>query len=206
MRRTQEEAEATRRAILAAALRLFSEKGYAATRLSDIADAAGVTRGAIYHHFDNKAHLYRTLLKDFAGQFDEQVAAAIGEGGPFLQICRQVMVRPLAYLEENEAFAAFYELVQFHTVDVPELRGAHRQQMLQVGGVLENIAGYFAVGMEQGVVQAALDPQELARSFVALQNGLIHLWLVRNRAFSLTQAAVTAADVFVAGIAAGDGD
>lgn len=206
MRRTQEEAEATRQTVLAAALNLFSEKGYAATRLSDIAEAADVTRGAIYHHFDNKAHLYRTLLQGFADEFSGQVAAAIEEGGSFLQICRRVMVKPLAYLEQNREFAAFYELVQFRTVNIPELRGAHREQMVQAGAVLENIAGYFRVGIEQGAVRTGLDPHELARAFVALQNGLIHLWLVRERAFSLAKVATTAADVFVAGIASHEGD
>ena len=73
MRRTKEEAAATRRQILAAALDLFSEKGYAATTLSEIAGAAGVTRGAIYHHFDNKTALYQTLLEGFSGEFGQQV-------------------------------------------------------------------------------------------------------------------------------------
>jgi AcrR family transcriptional regulator len=173
MRRTQEEAEATRQAVLAAALRLFSESGYAATRLSDVARAAGVTRGAVYHHFDNKAHLYRTLLHDFAGAFSEQVAAAIEEGGSFLQICRRVMVKPLAYLEENQAFAAFYELVQLHTVDIPELRAAHREQMVQAGAVLENVAGYFHLGIEQGVVRPTLDPEESDPPVVGPRAGLL---------------------------------
>lgn len=206
MRRTKEEAEATRQAVLAAALHLFSERGYAATRLSDIAEAAGVTRGAIYHHFDDKAHLYRTLLRGFADEFSRQVAAAIQEGGSFLEICRRVMVNPLVYLEQNDEFAAFYELVQFHTVDIPELRGAHREQMAQAGAVLENITGYFRAGIEEGVVRTTLEPRELARVFVALQNGLIHLWLVRERAFSLAEAAATAADVFIAGIAVHEAD
>ena len=51
MRRTQEEAEKTKSDLLAAGLKVFSKKGYQATRLNDIATAAKVTRGAIYHHF-----------------------------------------------------------------------------------------------------------------------------------------------------------
>lgn len=203
MRRTEEEAEATRQALLEAALRLFSSKGYAATGLEEIAAAANVTRGAIYHHFDNKAHLYRTLLQSFAGRFDAQVAAAIEEGGTFLEICRRVMIKPLAYLEQEHDFAAFYELVQFHTVDIPELQEVHQAQMAGVDRMVQTIGGYFQAGIVQGVVRPALDPQHLARTFVALQNGLIHLWLVQQKSFSLTEAAQTAAGLFVAGIAAG---
>ena len=58
MRRTREEAERTRGAIARSALKIFAERGYAATRLDDIAVDAGITRGAVYFHFRDKADLY----------------------------------------------------------------------------------------------------------------------------------------------------
>ncbi|HEY8331957.1 MAG TPA: TetR family transcriptional regulator, partial [Pseudomonas sp.] len=63
MRRTKEEAEQTRRALLAAAEQLFLEQGVAHTTLEQIARAAGVTRGALYWHFENKAHLFQAMLE-----------------------------------------------------------------------------------------------------------------------------------------------
>ena len=54
MRKTKEEAALTRKRLLEAAVRVFSEKGFTASKLSEIADKAGVTRGAIYWHFGNK--------------------------------------------------------------------------------------------------------------------------------------------------------
>jgi TetR/AcrR family acrAB operon transcriptional repressor len=60
-RKTREEAQETRNAILDAAVRVFAVKGVAHTSLSDIAQEAGVTRGAIYWHFANKADLLSTL-------------------------------------------------------------------------------------------------------------------------------------------------
>lgn len=62
MRRTKEQAEQTRVAILEAAERLFLEKGVAQCSLEQIARAAGVTRGAVYWHFENKAHLFHEML------------------------------------------------------------------------------------------------------------------------------------------------
>ena len=62
MRRTKEEAAQTRQDLLAAALTIFSQKGYEAARLEDIAEMAGVTRGAIYFHFGNKAGLFMALV------------------------------------------------------------------------------------------------------------------------------------------------
>lgn len=71
MRRTKAEAEQTRQNILAAALHLFDEQGYAQTSLNAIAERAGVTRGAIYGHFDNKDSILAALAD---AQFDELYA------------------------------------------------------------------------------------------------------------------------------------
>jgi TetR/AcrR family transcriptional repressor of mexAB-oprM operon len=62
MRRTKEDAEKTRVTLLASAERLFLEKGVAHTSLDQIARDAGVTRGAVYWHFQNKAHLFNEML------------------------------------------------------------------------------------------------------------------------------------------------
>lgn len=60
-RKTKEEAQETRSAIIDAAVRMFSAQGVSGTSLSDIAREAGVTRGAIYWHFANKADLLNAL-------------------------------------------------------------------------------------------------------------------------------------------------
>lgn len=72
-RNTREGMEQTRQALIAAARRLFAEKGYAETATPEIVAAAGVTRGALYHHFDDKKALFEAVLAAEA----EAVAAAI---------------------------------------------------------------------------------------------------------------------------------
>ena len=62
MRRTKEAADQTRQEIIQAALNTFSQRGFNDTRLDDIACEAGITRGAIYWHFKNKADLYTRLV------------------------------------------------------------------------------------------------------------------------------------------------
>jgi AcrR family transcriptional regulator len=62
-RRTQaERSDATTAELLAAGQRLFGEYGYAATSIDAVAAAAGVTKGAAYHHFDGKAGLFRAVF------------------------------------------------------------------------------------------------------------------------------------------------
>src|SRR4051812_19712921 len=62
--RKAERAEATRRALLDSARRLFAERGYAAVGTEEIVRASGVTRGALYHHFADKKELFRAVYED----------------------------------------------------------------------------------------------------------------------------------------------
>jgi AcrR family transcriptional regulator len=76
-RRTQEERSGqTTQALLAAATRLFAEQGYAGTSIEDINGAAGLTRGAIYHHYSGKAQLFRAVFEAREAELTAAIAAA----------------------------------------------------------------------------------------------------------------------------------
>lgn len=75
-RSNKERTEATRLALIEAARRLFVARGYADTATPDIVTEAGVTRGALYHHFEDKKALFRAVAEREA----EQVAADIEAG------------------------------------------------------------------------------------------------------------------------------
>ena len=80
-RRTQEErSQGTRRELIAAARRLFAEKGYAGTGTPEIVAAAGLTRGALYHHFADKAALFRAVVEEEHALVAMQIIAASEEG------------------------------------------------------------------------------------------------------------------------------
>ena len=79
VRRTKEEALETRDRILDTAEQVFSERGVARTSLADIADAAGVTRGAIYWHFKNKGDLFSAMLDRVALPMEERIRQAADE-------------------------------------------------------------------------------------------------------------------------------
>jgi AcrR family transcriptional regulator len=64
-RRTQaERTEATTRALVESARRLFAARGYAPTSIDDIIGAVGITRGALYHHFETKTELFRCAFEE----------------------------------------------------------------------------------------------------------------------------------------------
>ena len=85
-RKTQEERrEGTRRALIAAARRQFAENGYAATNTPAIAAAAGMTRGALYHHFADKQALFEAVVEEEHALLALAINAAAGaedEAGP----------------------------------------------------------------------------------------------------------------------------
>lgn len=69
MRRTKEDAEQTRLAILASAMDIFYEKGYSKTTFDEIAKRINLTKGAVYWYFRNKPDIVAALINDFAARY-----------------------------------------------------------------------------------------------------------------------------------------
>lgn len=77
-----ERAAATRRRLLDAARHLFTEKGFAATSTEELVRAAGVTRGALYHHFRDKADLFAAVFEEVEEGVTRDAMAAANAAGP----------------------------------------------------------------------------------------------------------------------------
>lgn len=93
-RRTAQDAARTREAVLAAARAAFAEHGFAATSTAGIARRAGVTEGALFHHFPSKAELFREVLVALEDELNRHAQAASREGEPmaaFLAGCHASM-------------------------------------------------------------------------------------------------------------------
>jgi AcrR family transcriptional regulator len=83
--------EATRAALVVAARELFAERGYAGVGTEEIVQRAGVTRGALYHHFTDKEDLMRAVLHDLSRELAEASAtAALKETDQWQQILAAV--------------------------------------------------------------------------------------------------------------------
>lgn len=95
-RSNRDRTEKTRSALMQAARALFIEKGYADTSTPEIAAAAGITRGALYHHFEDKRALFRAVVSDEA----LAVAGAIERTTPVdLQPLDALLAGSSAYLD-----------------------------------------------------------------------------------------------------------
>lgn len=108
--------------ILNEAARLFAVTGYDGSSISQISDALGITKPAIYHYFPSKRAIYDEIIIRVLDGLYEAVSAKVAELPPGRQQLRQFMLSHAAFLEENFwGFAAM--LVGFGGMDDAETKG-----------------------------------------------------------------------------------
>jgi AcrR family transcriptional regulator len=137
---------ATRAALVAAARELFAHRGYADVGTEEIVRAAGVTRGALYHHFRGKAELFEAVYEDVERELVQDIAASALAGAE----------DPLAALRAGaQAFLTACEdpaLQRVALLDAPSVLGWERWR--EIG--LEN-----GLGLVQGALQEAMDSGQI---------------------------------------------
>lgn len=145
--RTQtERSETTRAALVQAARTLFAERGYAGVATEEIVRAAGVTRGALYHHFDGK----RGLLEAVYEQIEEETAARLAEAvAPGAS--------PVATLSAGAEMFLDHclepEVQRIALLDAPAVLGWERWREIGARYGLGLIEGLLTAGMEQGEIR-----------------------------------------------------
>jgi len=94
-------AEATRRALLASARSLFGEKGYAATSVDEVVRHAGVTKGALYHHFRDKDDLFRAVVEEVKLEVTTAAADSYFEAADGADPLHTVLLTCLAVIDAH---------------------------------------------------------------------------------------------------------
>jgi AcrR family transcriptional regulator len=136
MRRTQaERSAATQQALVTAARRLWGERGYAEVGTPEIAEAAGVTRGAIYHQYADKAALFRVVIEAMDVEIIERIEASVAAAQPktpadtmhamanaWLDIAAEPEVRRLMLVDAPSVigWAEYREMSQSNSVEAAE--------------------------------------------------------------------------------------
>jgi TetR/AcrR family acrAB operon transcriptional repressor len=202
MRRTKEEAEVTRRTLLDAGLKVFSRLGYADATLDDIADEAGVTRGAIYHHFGGKAELYNVVIAEGWERITPAIERGIAEGGNALEQLKRSFVYFIKFAVEDETFRAINELQLFKTPMSEDLQEGIEMKRLGIRQGINDVAEFVRRGIEDGSIRPDVNPLDAAIMIITLQNGLVAAWLMDPSLFSITKRAEAMADIFFSGLAA----
>lgn len=178
MRRTKEDAEKTRIAILDAAEHLFLERGVAHTSLDQIARQAGVTRGAVYWHFQNKAHLFHEMLNQVRLPLEplaEQLAAV--DDMASLQLLRDLCVEAMANLVHDEKRRRILTVLLRRCEFTEELREAEERHEAFIKRFIDLCEEQFALPAVQEQLRPGITPRLASRALHALLLGLFSDWL-----------------------------
>ena len=163
-RRTKEEALETRNRILDAAEHVFFEKGVSRSSLADIAQAAGVTRGAIYWHFENKGDLFTAMFDRVVLPLDEMKAATVDPDeldplGRIKDLCALCLRDTATDARRRRVFEILFLKCEFVEEMGPVM--ARHQDNMREG--LMRIEEGLRNAMSKGQLPASLDAPRAAR-------------------------------------------
>jgi len=149
--------------IIEAALEVFGECGLAKSRLQDIADRAGVSKGTIYLYFPNKEELFREMIRQTAVAAIESGEKTTPQGTPTEQLC--VAMRGYWKFVRSPVFSTIYRLVLGELHQFPDLAKFYADEV--VSRVLNMLAGIIQRGVDSGEFRD-IDPTIAARMLMAL--------------------------------------
>lgn len=179
VRRTKDEALETRHRILDVAERVFYERGVTRTSLADIANAAGVTRGAIYWHFEDKADLFCSMvarvtmpMESPICQVDHQSAA-----DPLSSI-RDMMIRILRNTSEDPQARRVFHIVFHKCEHVDEMQSVWQRFNEMHAGCLLRLEEGLRAAINKGQLPHTLDARQAAFGLRALVDGLLSTWVM----------------------------
>jgi TetR/AcrR family fatty acid metabolism transcriptional regulator len=165
-----------REAILEAAVRTFAEKGYFASRMHDVARAAGVADGTLYLYFASKESLLTAILEEYARAFVERAERdARGLPSPQEQL-RAVLERHLVSLEQNRELATVFQIELRRSRKF--LRAVAKGQLAAYLDLLQRI---LTAGIQQGLFRQNLDPRVAARAIFGAVDELVTTWVLSQR-------------------------
>ncbi|MBP8185136.1 MAG: TetR family transcriptional regulator [Pseudomonas sp.] len=195
VRRTKEDAQKTRGQILAAAEQAFHQRGMSRTTLAEIATIAGVTRGAIYWHFSNKADLIQAMLDTLHEPLDELAKASENEDeiDP-LGYLRLLLITLFEQLVLDAKIRRIREILLYKcefTDAMCDLRQQRQSVYLAISGRIELS---LSNAVRRGQLPAELN---IARAVISLHgyiDGIVAQWLLVPDSFNLVQEAAALVD------------
>ncbi len=149
--------------LLEAALALFVDKGFAATRAEEVAQAAGVSKGTLYLYFQSKEDLLKAVISHFVSQ---RIAATLGEIAQHTGPCGPVLRQGLAdwWIEAHDSPAAgVFKLIISEVRNFPEIGRFYAQEVVEPAHAM--LAALIRRGIASGEFRP-LDPDLVVHSLI----------------------------------------
>lgn len=203
VRRTKEEALATRHQILDAAERVFHDRGVSRTSLHEIAQAAGVTRGAIYWHFEDKADVFNAMMQRVMLPLEE-TARRTGDPGLAdpLHLIRQNFTEALHKLVNDPQMRRVFEIATHRVEYVEELKAVQVRHLQVRNECLSHVESGMKLAVKRGQLSRRVPARVAAVGLHALIDGLIQNWMLDPAAFDLVKVGRQTLDAYLFGLGA----
>ena len=160
-----------RRQILAAAVKVFAEKGFHEARVGDIAEEAGIAYGLVYHYFDSKEELLETIFRTTWTEMLARVEEVETAGVPAAEAVRQVTALLLRTWRRDP------DLVRVLVREVT--RNQHVQQEIEeITSAMESLERIVRRGQESGEFRSELDPRLAAVVFYGALEEVLSGWVL----------------------------
>ncbi|MGZ8340957.1 MAG: TetR family transcriptional regulator [Telluria sp.] len=187
-RKTKEDALATRDSILDAAEQLFVTQGVSHTTLQHIATAAGLTRGAIYWHFVDKAALFNALMERAKMPLESamNLFKEMDEKDPLREVREYTMCVLRLTVDDLRARRAF-EIATLKMEFVKEMDAVRGRRMQMHAEWRACVERRIVAGIEHGVLRPDVTPQVASLAMSAQVDGLMRAWLLEPEAFDLVK-------------------
>lgn len=188
-----------RQGILDSALHEFSQKGYHRAILDEIASRAGVSKGAIYWHFDNKRALLLAAARRETSRFFQYLEAVLSEDGRSVaERLEMFIVTALTYYTDHPDFCNLLKVLSLP--GSPELDQDIESLMIEMYRQAREMAASL---LQAGVVVGEIDPDRARVAepmLVALLDGLMFQWIMDREAVPVREMAPVVARAFLEGI------
>lgn len=201
VRRTKEDAMETRAKLLDAAEALFSEKGVTQTSMMQVAEKAGVTRGAIYHHFENKMDLIEYLMGRVTLPFDEmreQVAEG-SEFDPLIEV-KQRSKEFIRRVQDDDQVRSLASILLHKCEYIDEVNPIKLRHISGRNECITDVEKLFETAIKQGSLPPSVNSRVAVIGLFSLVDGLIYNWLLAPDYFHLVEYGSQAIDSYVNGL------
>jgi len=182
--------------ILKAAIKVFAKNGFYATRVSEIAKAAGVADGTIYLYFKNKDDVLITIFEDGIQQLLVILREVAASDEPFDQRITRIIELQLGLLEEQR------DLAEVITVNLRQSSSLLKQYAAPLFmEYIEVIAGLVREGQREGAFRKDINSRVVARSLFGALDAILLTWALGEAdPASLRKAASHCANLFLEGL------
>ncbi|TGB84470.1 acrEF/envCD operon transcriptional regulator [Escherichia sp. E3659] len=193
-KRTKAEALKTRQELIETAIAQFAQYGVSKTTLNDIADAASVTRGAIYWHFENKAQLFNEMWLQ-QPSLRELIQERLTEGlehDPFLQL-REKLIVGLQYIAEIPRQQALLQIL-YHKCEFSDEMLAEAVIREKMGFNPQILREVLQACQQQGDIAKSLDLDVVMIIIDGAFSGIVQNWLMNIAGYDLYKQAPALVD------------